>query len=307
MLIIIDYFLTYFIDIKIKIDSVFKKYIRLYLYYRIDIMKNRIKKTTNKPNITYENKEEMVDLFKLIRGKIVEKEVRGKKISLYESKVEEIQLLQKYIKTKGKDIKTANRKNGVADFSGSDKYIGVIDPSINHYIYKNNRPDTPMDNSVKIVEFMKELVYNLTPMKITQFVIPCNINKVITDEKLKDKIKEVIETAMLTLRDTENIDKVNATLNIIGKESCVCWFSNPFSCLSSILTTLMIVLKHLHNVIIDFIENEDELTEQNKKELMAIYEAYCDEGEYNYLESIMIGKGTTTLAINLERLEDNLY
>jgi hypothetical protein len=268
-------------------------------------MKNRIKKTANKPNITYENKEEMVDLYKVIKGKIADKEVRGKKISLYESKIEEIQLLQKYIKTKGKDIKTANRKRGVADFSESDKYSGVIDPSIYNYIYKNNRPDTQMDNSVKIIEFMPELVYNLTPMKISQFVIPCNINKVITDEKLKGKIIRVIETAMLTLRDTENTDKLNATFNIIGLESCVIWFSMPFSCLSSILTTLMIVLKHLQNVIIDFIENEDELTEQNKKELMAVYEAYCD-GEYNFLESIMIGKGTT-IAINLESLENNLY
>ena len=269
-------------------------------------MKNRIKKTLTKPNITYENKGEMVDLYKLIKGKIADKEVRGKKISLYESKVGEIQLLQKYINTKGKDIKTANRKRGVADFSESDKYSGVIDPSIYNYIYKNNRPDTQMDNSVKIVEFMPELVFNLTPMKITQFVIPCNINKVITNEKLKGKIKEVIETAMLTLRDTENIDKVNATFNIIGAESCVIWFSSPFSCLSSILTTLMICLKHLHNVILDYIENEEIITEEEQSELMSIYEAYCD-GEYNYLESIMIGKGTTTIAINLESLENNLY
>lgn len=269
-------------------------------------MKNRIKKTLTKPNITYENKEEMVDLFKLIRSKIVDKEVRGKKISLYENKVGEIQLLQKYIKNKGDNIKTGNRKRGVADYSMSDKYKGVIDPSIYNYIYKNNRPDTQMDNSVKLVEFMPELVFNLTPMKITQFVIPCNINKVITDEKLKVKIIRVIEEAMLTLRDTDDRDRLNATFNIIGAESCVIWFSMPFSCLSLILTTLMIVLKHLQNVILDYIENEEIITEDEQRELMSIYEAYCD-GEYNYLESIMISKGATAIAINLESLENNLY
>jgi hypothetical protein len=217
----------------------------------------------------------------------------------------ELRVLTHYINKKTDCIHTAERVNGEECFKNDDKYKGIIDPYVKGYIYRNNFPDTMMKPDYNITDSFKTLIYNLMPLKINKIILPIYIDELEISNKLKKIIIKTIEGASLTLRNIDECDKTHAELKV-NNGYCIAWFSSPFNCLSTILTNLMTILKHLQNIIIDFNDNDKEITDDEKEELTKIYKVYTDDdGQFNYLENLYYHN--SVVSVKLENINDNLY
>lgn len=253
--------------------------------------------------------DSMKELYPYIKGEIVNKQLKNKEQKLRLNALKEFKLLESYLKNKGRCIQTAykSKRDTDADFSNSKKYCGIIDPCVSHYLFNNKYPDTMMNPDFNINECLDILCYNLAPLKIKNIILPIMFDDTDIDDGLKRSIAKVITNASLTLRDTDGNDRIHADFRIDGDEILRVSFSNPINCMSLLLTDVMIIMKHIKNVICDFIERNANLTDADITQLKGIYEAYCDtnEGCYNYLENIYYYGDF--IVIRLENINYNLY
>jgi hypothetical protein len=68
----------------------------------------------------------------------------------------------------------------------------------------------------------------------------------------------------------------------------------------------MTILKHLQNIIIDFNDNDKDITDDEKEELTKIYKVYTDDdGQFNYLENLYYHN--SVVSVKLENINNNLY